>query len=179
MATYRKPIRSSNWGKHPNVLAAALYNARSKRRDAGPYLGEELIDEGDFENAGDWVLGTGWTLIDGSAHAGGVASALTQDVPKVNPRSNYRLDIVFADDTVYNEGLEVVLGGDTVDTITSDDGTYTGDVVAGTTDTELAFVVSPDDSFTGSIESVSLKAIIGDTSEVVFSGEILDLVSGI
>ena len=129
-------------------------------KSQGALLGSEVITNGDFATDSGWGLGSDWSI------AGGVASAtnstndnLRQNRTLVDGKSYL---ITFTIVSISSGAVLVRFGGDTQ--VSSEEfsevGTYT--VILEANSTSTSFIIRSRDSFTGSIDNVSVKEILGN-----------------
>ena len=129
-------------------------------KSQGAPLGSEVITNGDFATDSGWGLGNDWSI------AGGVASAT--DSTNDNLRQNRTLVdgksylITFTIVSISSGAVLVRFGGDTQ--VSSEEfsevGTYT--VILEANSTSTSFIIRSRDSFTGSIDNVSVKEVSGN-----------------
>ena len=129
-------------------------------KSQGALLGSEVITNGDFATDSGWGLGSDWSI------AGGVASAtnstndnLRQNRTLVDGKSYL---ITFTIVSISSGAVLVRFGGDTQ--VSSEEfsevGTYT--VILEANSTSTSFILRSRDTFTGSIDNVSVKEILGN-----------------
>ena len=129
-------------------------------KSQGAPLGSEVITNGDFATDSGWGLGSDWSI------AGGVASAtnstndnLRQNRTLVDGKSYL---ITFTIVSISSGAVLVRFGGDTQ--VSSEEfsevGTYT--VILEANSTSTSFILRSRDTFTGSIDNVSVKEILGN-----------------
>ena len=129
-------------------------------KSQGLKLGSEVITNGDFATDSDWGLGSDWSI------AGGVASAAisTNDNLRQNRTlvDNKAYLITFTIVSISSGSVLVRLGGGTQVSSAefSEVGTHTAILKANSTSTSL--IIRSRDSFTGSIDNVSVKEILGN-----------------
>jgi hypothetical protein len=123
------------------------------------FFGNELIINGDFSTDSDWNKGTGWTIEGGAA----VKSAGTQsdlDQFQVTTLGNsYKVELIASNIT--GGSITVRLGtasSDTIGTIEAN-GTY---VFYGTVASDLRLRIRANSIFSGSIDNVSVKEVLGN-----------------
>jgi len=129
-------------------------------KSQGLKLGSEVITNGDFAIDSDWGLGNDWSI------AGGVASAT------ISTNDNLRQNRTLVDNKAYLITFTIVSissgsvlarlgGGIQVSSAEfSEVGTHTVILKANSTSTSL--IIRSRDSFTGSIDNVSVKEILGN-----------------
>ena len=129
-------------------------------KSQGALLGSEVITNGDFATDSDWGLGNDWSI------AGGVASATSST--NDNLRQNRTLVdgkaylITFTIVSISSGAVLARFGGDTQ--VSSEEfsevGTHT--VILEANSTSVSFLIRSRDSFTGSIDNVSVKEVSGN-----------------
>ena len=134
-------------------------------KSQGLKLGSEIITNGDFATDSDWGLGNDWSI------AGGVASATS------STNDNLRQNRTLVDNKAYLITFTIVsissgsvlarLGGNTQVSSAefSEVGTHTAILKANSTST--SFILRSRDSFTGSIDNVSVKEVLGNHATAV------------
>ena len=130
-------------------------------KSQGVKLGSELITNGDFAADSDWVKGNGWTI------SGGVGVALTATGGNLRQNGvaleeNKVYSITF---TIVSRSAGSVLGrfGGTpaVDSVSFNQvGTYTFFLKAN--DTNSSFMLRGQGGFTGTVDNVSVKEVLGN-----------------
>ena len=129
-------------------------------KSQGLKLGSELIDNGDFTTTDDWSAGAGWSI------AGGVAVA--DNVTNTNLRQG---GVALEENKVYSVTFTIVsisqgcvigrFGGTAVSSVDFDTaGTYTFFLKAN--DTNSSFLLRGDNAFTGTVDNVSVKEVLGN-----------------
>jgi len=130
-------------------------------KSQGLKLGSELITNGDFAADSNWVKGTGWSISGGV----GVATSVTSQNLRQNGvalEENKVYSITF---TLLSISAGAVLGrfGGTpaVDSVTFNAaGTYTFFLKAN--DTNSSFMLRGQGGFTGTVDNVSVKEVLGN-----------------
>ena len=130
-------------------------------KSQGVKLGSELITNGDFAADSDWVKGNGWTI------SGGVGVALTATGGNLRQNGvaleeNKVYSITF---TIVSRSAGSVLGrfGGTpaVDSVSFNQvGTYTFFLKAN--DTNSSFMLRGQGGFTGTVDNISVKEVLGN-----------------
>ena len=130
-------------------------------KSQGLKLGSEVITNGDFAADSDWTKGTGWSI------AGGVAVA--DEVTSQNLRQN---GVALEENKVYSVTFTIVSisagsvlgrfgGTPAVDSVAFNAaGTYTFFLRAN--DTNTSFMLRGQGGFTGTVDNVSVKEILGN-----------------
>jgi hypothetical protein len=120
-------------------------------KSQGVKLGSELITNGDFAAASNWSTGTGWSIAGGVAVADGVTNQnLRQNGVALEENKVYSITF-----TLVSISSGTVLGVD-FDTA----GTYTFFLKAN--DTNSSFMLRGQDGFTGTVDNVSVKEVLGN-----------------
>ena len=130
-------------------------------KSQGVKLGSELITNGDFAADSNWVKGTGWSISGGV----GVANSVTGQNLRQNGvalEENKVYSITF---TIVSISAGAVLGrfGGTpaVDSVSFNQvGTYTFFLKAN--DTNSSFMLRGQGGFTGTVDNVSVKEVLGN-----------------
>lgn len=113
------------------------------------------VTNGAFASDASWTKGTGWTIASGVADAtGAISTALTQAVSGLVPGASYVVTVTTTRDA---GGLLISLGGGTAGTEITDADTHSQTIVAGSTNSLLAFTGN---GFTGTIDDVSITPSI-------------------
>jgi hypothetical protein len=130
-------------------------NASNKVRSIPNLVANNIYDS----DALGWTLGTGWTLSEGSMiHTAGVASSLAQGIPAIiNPRK-FRTVFTVSNMTTGSVNIQLSGGGGGNGTARTADGTYTQDIVAGSTSQGSLYVVGSAD-FDGTISNIHIYEI--------------------
>lgn len=124
-----------------------------------------LQTNGTFAADTDWTKGTGWAIAAGVATATTASTALSQTVTLIAGAS---YSVTFTIANAAAGSVAVSLGGGTAGTARSTDDTFTETIVAGSSDSLLAFT---GDGFTGDIDNVTVVPVItysfNDTVKIV------------
>jgi hypothetical protein len=142
-------------GKELNVGTHRI-NYRTKLVTQGYPASNELIENGTFDNDLGWALGNGWSISGNKAHCDtGVASELRQYV-RLDAGATYK--VTFTLSNVTAGAIRPILQG-TLGTSRTTNGTFTENIVAGSTGTMgLAFRTTAN-SFVGKVSAVSLTRV--------------------
>jgi len=130
-------------------------------KSQGVKLGSELITNGDFAAASNWSTGAGWSIADGVADADNVTNQnLRQNGVALEENKVYSITF-----TLVSISSGTVLGrfggSPAVDSVDFDTaGTYTFFLKAN--DTNSSFMLRGQDGFTGTVDNVSVKEVLGN-----------------
>ena len=123
--------------------------------------GDDMVQNGDFDNSDHWVLGTGWTISGKAAHNHGVVGVMSQIIAGLEAGHLYTLTVTVHG--AHTAGLHVILGGGTEVIITTDGQTIIP-IVAGAGD-KLEFKVTEHDGFSGIVDDVKLQKVISHSAD--------------
>jgi len=123
------------------------------------FFGNELIINGDFSTDSDWNKGTGWTIEGGAA----VKSAGTQsdlDQFQVTTLGNsYKVELIASNITAGSISVRLGTASSNIIGTIEANGTY---VFYGTVASDLRLRIRANSTFSGSIDNVSVKEVLGD-----------------
>lgn len=131
------------------IIAVTAYGAAAVASSVGP----DFITNGAFASDTAWTKGTGWTIAAGVANCDGTQIAdsdLSQD-PGFEAGKTYIVTFT----TTRSAGTVTLVVGGTVGTARSTANTFNETIVAGSSDTLLAF--RADSDFVGTIDNVSIS----------------------
>lgn len=121
-------------------------------------ISAEMIINGGFDTDTTWTKSTGWTISDGVAKkASGTASNLAQGGTAAGLL--YRVIFTISGYVAGTVRVQLSGGGGGAGTARSANGTYSQDIIAGST-AAGTFYIAADSSFEGNIDNVSCKAIV-------------------
>ena len=120
-------------------------------------LGDTIVADGGFDTGLSWLKGTGWGIASGVASIAGSAStnAITQTVG-TNGKTYL---ITYTVTAVSAQGFRAYAGG-TNGTIRTTAGTYSEQLLCGSTNTNIGIAASAAGT-TGSIDNVSVQEVYG------------------
>ena len=130
-------------------------------KSQGVKLGSELITNGDFAADSNWTKGTGWSISGGVAVANSVTSQnLRQNGVALEENKVYSITF-----TIVSISAGAVLGrfggSPAVDSVTFNQvGTYTFFLKAN--DTNSSFMLRGQGGFTGTVDNISVKEVLGN-----------------
>ena len=125
-----------------------------------PTFGDELVLNGGFDNGSSWALESGIAISDGLLNYTNADAEVTQDcLPLVSYGKTYRVIYTISN---YSAGNFIVnLGGITVGSIRTADGTYQEDITISDSDVDSnSTIYLSGTGFTGSIDNISIKQIM-------------------
>jgi hypothetical protein len=128
-----------------------------------PPLGPDLILNGDFDTASNWLLGAGVSITGGEAVFASVAtgaSRLYQQNTLGGSPAGRRFRITYTV-AVTSGSVRALIGGGagTYGAIRTASGTYTEDMTVGSSVTANQFEIYVQSTFTGTIDNVSVKEV--------------------
>ena len=116
-------------------------------------LGSELVVNGDFATDSDWTKQVGWSIENGKANALNSSQAIYQAV-SFNSQKQYKISYTISN---YVSGDLRFVWGNIVSATNNGNGTYTQ--IVSPTSGGLVFYLAAINSFTGSIDNVSVKEV--------------------
>ena len=118
-------------------------------------LGDEEITNGGFDTDSNWTKGTGWTIANGKAVGTNATGNLSQLISFTNDKT-YKITFEISN---YTSGQIRLQTNQQNSIVISENGVYT-EYLTMTTDNSLRFNGIDSDSFTGSIDNVSVKEML-------------------
>jgi len=146
-----------SWWNLDSVIPDSTTLVYDNHHGGGETLGSELVTNGDFVTDTDWTKGTGWAISGGTANftPSGSFINLTQSGILTSGK-NYTVVYTLSNVTAGN--VRARLGTQDGANLSSD-GTYTSIITANGAD----FSIRTNGTFNGSVDSVSVKLINGNT----------------
>ena len=121
-------------------------------------FGPDFVLNGGFSSGSNWTPQSGWSISGGAANCSAASTYLYQVNPSVVVNNNYQ--VIFTVTGYVSGSVQPYLGASpTLGTAVSANGTYTQIFSPTTNGNELGF---KGNSFTGSIDNVSVKQITGN-----------------
>ena len=144
-------------------------------------IGDELITNNGFDDASGWTKGIGWSIADGKASCSGTTANLISNIP-ITPSIGKQGRLSFEVTNYVSGQISVSLngtGGNDTDVITPVNGFYEFDLF-GVMKSTSTFITIRAIAFIGSIDSISLKAVlVNRESTVTNTGVVERIITGV
>ena len=148
-------IIAGPWSDSTSTRAQQIkVRAHDRIRVRAKNMSTGLQTNGTFASDTGWTKGSGWAIAAGVAAATTASTALSQTVTLVAGAS---YSVTFTVSGAAAGTVAVSLGGGTAGTARSTDATFTETIVAGSSDSLLAFT---GDGFTGNIDDVTVVPVV-------------------
>lgn len=140
-------------------LGANLTAIKNLANSKNGVLGSEMLINGNFDDSSNWV-GENWSFANGKAqHTAGKQTSLSQSILAIIGKT-YKIEYIISDNTAGN--VRTHFGG-VFGEKNSANGVYKDYLTATKSD---IFEIIPSIDFNGSIDSVSIKELIGNPLEI-------------
>ena len=136
------------------------------RVDYPANIGENLIKNGFFYDDTKWVKGVGWNIGGGIANNDGQVGNLVQlDVPFLNGET-YHIKFTTSAAAYQGLGLRYSIGSNTFQGAVMGDGVHANNIVAGSENSEVRFIVENANDFLGSLDDVIVAKLVSEAQTV-------------